>query len=540
MDSLHTIYDKETKIWSGPEVLPIHNIECHSIGKILFSQMRLNPRNVIQIDDFDGTSATSGELLSWGIRIALHLKSLNMGHQDVVGIAARNTTHLSSAILGCLFNCSPFHAVNPNFSEDAISHCFGITKPKIIFCDGEDYEKILRLTRSFEPTIYTLCDHIDGVPSIVDLLKPSQMERFYEPEPLTLGANQTFAILSSSGTTGLPKAVNISAHRIMIEHPFINIDNIIYTSRGIDSLSGLAAFIQNCYTGCTRIISRKPFHTTDFVKMTMKYKIQLAMLNPVQLTNLLDCPIFSRENMISLIALQSGGGYISKQIFEKLQEILPQCLIGVGYEITEVGTIAINIGEKASASAGRLAPNIQLCIVNEEGRNLGPNETGEILIRQPYPWSGYYGNTLGIEHGLDALGWYHTGDLGYMHEEEECLYIVDRKEDMLKSNGCQYLPGEIENVIRELPDVVDCCVVGIFDEGYGDVAGALVVKKSYSQLSSYEICQHIRNRLMEPHKRLYSGVYFVQQLPHNCNGKILKCEAREIIMSFMDESSLDR
>ncbi|XP_073846870.1 uncharacterized protein [Musca autumnalis] len=538
MDSLNTVYDKQNKIWNGPKIEPIHNIEHHSIGRILFGQMRLNPRNVIQIDDFDGKATTSGELLSWGIRIALHLKKLKMRHDDIVGISARNSTYLSAAVLGCLFNCSAFHAVNPNFQEEELSHCLGLTKPQIIFCDGSDYEKMRKVTKSFKPTIYTLSDHIEGVPSVMELLQPSPMEQFYQPEKLTLGADQTFAILCSSGTTGLPKAVTVSARKIMIEHPFINIDTVIFTSSGIDWISGLMAFIQNCYTGCTRIINRKPFKAAEFVDMVKKYKIALGILAPVQLVELLDCPIFNNENMASFRLLQTGGGFISKEIMEKLQRVLPHCLMGIGYGITEIGTVSIDIELKRSSSVGKLAPNLQLRIVDERGQNLGPNQVGEIYVRSPHPWAGYYGNPMETQRVMDSLGWYHTGDLGYM-DEDDYLFVVDRKKDILKYNGFQYWPGEIENVIRELTDVVDCCVVGIFDERFGDVAGALVLKKAESKLTADEIVEHVRNRLVVPHKQLHNGVYFVQQLPQNLNGKMLKREAKEIFKMLMNQS-LDR
>ncbi|XP_073814042.1 uncharacterized protein isoform X2 [Musca autumnalis] len=492
------------------------------------------------IDDYDGTTTTSGELLTWGTRIALHFKNLRMRHDDIVGISARNSTHLTSLVLGCLFNCNPFHAVNPNFQEATISHCFAITKPQIIFCDGGDYEKIKKVTKAFKPTIYTLTEHINGVPSVLDLLEPSKLERFYQPENLILGADQTVAILCSSGTTGLPKAVTLSAHKLVITNPFSNVDTVFYTSSGLDWASGLAALLQNCYMGLTRIISRKPFNAVEFVEMTKKYKISAAILAPVHLVELLDCPIFTKENMSTFKMLTCGGGYVSKQVVEKLLAVLPQLLIIIGYGMTEVSGVAINIGAQRSLSVGKLCANIQLRIVDDDGHNLGPNETGEILVHLPYSWSGYYGNPMETQRMYDSLGWYHTGDLGYM-DEDGYLYIVDRKKDILKYKGVHFWPGEIENAIRELPDVVDCCVVGLLDERYGDVSGALVLKRSGSKLTAKEIVDHVRNRLVDPHKQLHNGAFFVDKLPQNNNGKLLKREAKEVLKSLLNQSSsLDR
>ncbi|XP_061401863.1 uncharacterized protein LOC133337673 [Musca vetustissima] len=501
--------------------------------------MRLNPKNVLLIDDFDGTITTSGELLTWGKRIALHFKNLQLRHDDVVGISARNTTHLTSVALGCLFNCTPFHAINPNFQEDALSHCFGITKPQIIFCDGRDYEKIKMVTKSFGPTIYTVSEHIDGVPSVLDLLQPSKLEHFYQPAEPTLGGDQTVAILCSSGTTGLPKAVTMSAYKLSFENLFTNNDTVFYTSSGLDWATGLLSLLQNCYNGFTRIINRKPFQADEFVDMMVKYKISSAILAPVHLVELLDCPTFTTENMSALRSVTCGGGFVSKQVIEKILKVMPQLLIIIGYGFTEVVGVSLNIGVQRENSVGKLLPNVQMRIVDEEGRNLGPNETGEILVHVPYSWSGYYGNPMETQRMQDSQGWYHSGDLGYI-DDDGYLYIVDRKKDILKYNGLHYWPGEIENAIRELPDVVDCCVVGVFDERYGDVAGALVLKKSESKLAAKEIVEHVRNRLVEPHKQLHNGVYFVDKLPQNNNGKILKREAREVLKALISKTALDR
>uniref|UniRef100_A0A1I8NKN8 AMP-binding enzyme C-terminal domain-containing protein n=1 Tax=Musca domestica TaxID=7370 RepID=A0A1I8NKN8_MUSDO len=131
---------------------------------------------------------------------------------------------------------------------------------------------------------------------------------------------------------------------------------------------------------------------------------------------------------------------------------------------------------------------------------------------------------------------------GNLYIEGGNLYIVDRKKDILKYKGFHYWPDEIESTIRELTDVVDSCVVGIFNERYGDVAGALVLKKSGSELSVQQIVEHVRNRLDEPQKQLHNGVYFVEKLPQNVNGKILKREAKELLKSFVEKMSsrLDR
>ncbi|XP_073847050.1 luciferin 4-monooxygenase-like [Musca autumnalis] len=539
MNTLAVNYDKHNKIWSGPNIAPLHNIEHHSVGRILYGHLRTHPKNVLLIDEEDDRHVTNQEALTWGIRIALFLKSRRLRYDDVVGIAARNTTYLTSVALGCFFNCTPFHGVNPAYQEDALSHCFGITKPSIIFCDGSDYFKIKSATKLFKPDIYTISEHIEGVPSVLELLEPNPKEYFYQPEKLTLGADQTVCILCSSGTTGLPKAVTISVHKLIFENPILTSDDVIYTSTALDWLSGLAITVSNVYTCCTRVITRKPFTPEHFIEMVKKYKITNATIFPVQAVALRECALFTTENVSSIKLLGCGGGYISKQTLAQIQSILPKTFIYFGYGLTEAGAISGNIGLARGNSVGKLLPNIRLRIVDDDGKNLGPNEFGEIWVNFPFHWAGYYGNPIATQRIYDSSGWLRTGDLGYM-DEDGFLFVTDRKKDILKYKGLHFWPGEIENVVRELPEVLDCCVVGVYDESSDHVPGALVVKKKGCNITAEQIVNHVKERLVEPQKQLHNGVYFVESLPHNNNGKLLKREARDIFVGLMKEKkSLD-
>ncbi|XP_075168230.1 uncharacterized protein LOC142240400 isoform X2 [Haematobia irritans] len=532
MDFFTTKYDKVNKIWSGATIEPLHNIEYHSIGRILFSQMKLRPNKVIQIDDVDGKTLTNQEMLNFAIRIAKYLKKAGFRHEEIVGISAKNTTYLSPVLLGCLFNCTPFHTVHPNYQEAATTHCFGITKPRIIFCDGSNYEIIRKSTLSFKPKIYTLIDHIDGVPSVMELLEPTDGEYLYQPEKLTFGADQTVAVLCSSGTTGLPKAVTMSAHKLIPENPIVNGESVYYCPSCVDWVTGMASVLMNCYTSCTRIISRTTFSPEYFLELVAKYKINVAMMPPYNVLLLTQCPQFTTERMSTLQALMCGGGSISTQTLNNFRNTMPNCMIAYGYGCTEIGGISANVGGAHGNSAGKVAPNVQLRIVDDKGNNLGYREVGEIVVKPNFKWAGYYGNPMVTRQVLDFQGWYHTGDLGYM-DEDDYLFIVDRKKDILKYRNLHFWPGEIENTIRELPEVVDCCVVGISDENVGDAAGALVVRQKNSKLSADKIVNYVRERLVEPEKQLHKGVYFVEHLPCSNNGKVLKREAKEILQTLI-------
>lgn len=112
--------------------------------------------------------------------IAQYLKSEGLTHRDVVGLIARNSAHLADVLFACLFNATPFHAVNPMVEREAIAALYAITKPKIIFCDGRDYELLKGLTKDWTPKFITLSDPTENVTGIEELLANTIKENNYE------------------------------------------------------------------------------------------------------------------------------------------------------------------------------------------------------------------------------------------------------------------------------------------------------------------------------------------------------------------------
>lgn len=526
-------YDKINKIWKSGTAKPNYNLE-DSMGKILFDRLKKCPDNILQIDDIYNTTNTNSEILTWAIRIAQQLKQMQLKQNDIIGISAKNSTYLLPVVLGCFFNCNTFHAVNPMLDEATISHCFGITKPKIIFCDGEDYHKINMATMSYRPSIFTISEHLEEVPTILNLLLATTSEELYEPEKLIQGSNQTIAILCSSGTSGKPKAVTLSTLALLHANRLLNSETNFFSASTTDWYTGLWYLINNCLSGFTRIITKKPFDPEYFIELVRKYKISYAFLSSHYVALLVQHPLAKRENLSTLYGLQISGSPLSEAILKRFMALFNDNVsINFGYGITEIGAIAFNFDKTKAKSVGNLMPNLSLRVVDDDGKNLSANQVGEIYVYNPIHWNGYYDNPIETEAVKDSKGWFHTGDLGYM-DEENFLYLVNRKKEVLKYQGNHYWPNEIENVIAELPDVMDVCVVAVFDDSRGDVAGALVVKAENSSLTEQDIIDYVKKRLIVPQKQINSGVYFIEQLPYNLNNKCLRNVAKTILQSLVD------
>ncbi|XP_039954628.1 4-coumarate--CoA ligase-like 7 [Bactrocera tryoni] len=524
MESSECSYDNTDHVWSGPNSPLYHDSNC-SVGHIIYRNLKNYPNKVGQVSDIDGREVTNRELLTWSTRLALHFKKLGLRHDDVIGIVAKNSTYTSSVAVGCFMNCTPFHAVNSGLDKDTIRDVFQITKPKIIFCDGEYYEKLHEATSSLNPLFYTLTEHIEGVGTVEDLLSPVPNENLYKPEPFVLGGAQTVAILCSSGTTGVPKCVCVSKHIVNIDELCVTSEDVIFSNSSLDWISGVFFTLLSATKSCKRVITNKPYTPEYMIALVKKYKITYALAAPRHVSALVACPAATIDNLRSIRSFLVGGGCISQSTLQQLRSLLENGKVIFAYAMTESGFLSLNSDEKYPTSVGKLVSGIKARIVDDEGKNLPPNEIGELLVNTGHIWSGYYGNPSETKRVQDSDGWLHTGDLGYF-DDKNMLYIVDRKKDIIKYDGMQYWPAEIEQVINELPEVEDVCVVGVYDERHGDAAGAIVVLRQGTELTIEQVKDHVRKRLPLDHKQLHAGVIFIDRLPQNANGKTLKREAR--------------
>lgn len=180
MERLKTTYDEKEKLWHGPKKKPLFNPDI-SIGEAALYMMRSkNPEDIMQISDSEGSSMTYDSCLTSAIRIAQYFRKWQLTADDVIAIFAPNVLNVAPVALAAWFNATPFQATNCAYELDVIKHLYDFIKPKVIFCDGLQYEKVKKASEGFKPLIYTLCNHLDQVPKLEDLLEPTTSEYIYQ------------------------------------------------------------------------------------------------------------------------------------------------------------------------------------------------------------------------------------------------------------------------------------------------------------------------------------------------------------------------
>ncbi|KAH8285660.1 hypothetical protein KR054_011963, partial [Drosophila jambulina] len=522
-------FNEQERIWRGPPSSQesIYKDDT-SLGAIIFNNMRNWPKKVCQISDSDGVRVTADQALTWAIRLAQFLRKRGLTHRDVIGIVGENTTYLMPLAVACLMNGTPFHTPHPMLDEDTLRHVLSLTKPNLIFCDGNVYQKVHSATSNWQPKLFTLTEHLEGVPSIESLLQPTSTEDSYQPEPLRDGPDQTVAILCSSGTTGLPKAVCISNKSLLPSSLFTS-DTVMFTLTALDWQSGLVAFIVSTLVGGTRIITNKPFTPEYVAQLVERHGVNFIYLAPRHMSALFNSPEITPESFASLQKVSYGGGMISERTVQKCQDLCRNAILLFMYGLTETGLLAVSMGLQPGCPVGTLLPGVAARIVDEQGCSLKHNQVGEIQVHTGRVWKGYFGNLKATESMQDPQGWFHTGDLGYFDDQNQ-LFIVDRCKEILKHQAVHFWPGEIETVILELKEVQDVCVVGNPNELTDYDAGALVVRRKGAAIGAQEIVDHVARRLPGVHKQLHAGVQFTNELPSNLNGKTVRRASRDLFM----------
>jgi long-chain acyl-CoA synthetase len=211
--------------------------------------------------------------------------------------------------------------------------------------------------------------------------------------------------------------------------------------------------------------------------------------------------------------------------------LLPQVELHSFFAMTEVGAVTgLNHAEQFThpASVGRVTPGVEVRIVDDAGREVPTGEAGELLVRTGAPGNfltmrGYYKRPEETAKTI-VDGWVHTGDMARF-DDEGYMYIVDRKKDMVLSGGFNIYTKEVEQVLLEHAAVLDVAVVGVPDPIYGEAVTAFVELRPGTKLDAAGLIEHCRERIAGYKKPKH--VFFVEALPRNALGKVLKVPLRE-------------
>lgn len=463
--------------------------------------------------------------------------------------------HYIALVQGIVGTGGIFAGTNPAYTPLELTHHLKITAAKFIISEPELLPQMLTAAKSlgipesrilvFHPLRTQKCPA--DLTSYLSLLEHGEADwmRFSSPEQ---SKSTTACRLTSSGTTGLPKAC-INTHFNLIAEHELNYAPAYY-QKPYDVRHQWAlpmfhaavaprALFSSFKLGEVAYIMRR-FDVEAFARNIGKYQVtELYMVPPIAVGLMMSPWVQTGEaSLRSIRAAVVGAAPLTKESQQRLKSYLGRnATFTQGYGMTESNCLIAAFEypeDDDTGSVGYFRPGTELKLVDEEGNDIsGYDVVGEMCVRGPLIIPGYF-NADGENGGInrkdwDADGFYHSGDMMYCDGKTKKWYIVDRKKELIKVRGYQVAPPELEGLILQMKGVIDCAVIGVKDkDGEGEVPRAYVIRQpGYSpEVTENEVKDFVRNSLAS-FKRLDGGVRFVQSIPKTASGKILKRVLRD-------------
>ncbi|EJT97429.1 phenylacetyl-CoA ligase [Dacryopinax primogenitus] len=533
------------------------------------------------VDDVSGRAFGIEEIRERVERLARAIKERwGVGKGDVACLYSANDVDYPMVIwalhrLGAIVSCA-----NPSYTHSELEYQLEATSSKLLFTSSASLSTALKAASSanlfppsniivFSPVspARTPAGEFATVQSLVDR-GWDLVQNYTELRGPDVGDNIAF-LSFSSGTTGLPKAIAI-AHRNLIANVLQVAMHERLTERGLrgddrfalpgDACMGVLpmyhiyGLVMNLhfvlFCGMTLVVCPK-FNFKNMLESIVRHHITHLYIVPPQVVML--NPITKQYDLSHVRFAMVGAAPLSKEVTEKFKGMFPRMRMGQGYGMTETCTIVSKVRcrpppytesvqsrsfqlqflfqqESVNGSAGVLIPDTIARIVKEDGSIANYNEPGELWVRGPQMALCYANNKKATEETFLPEGWVRTGDEALMTKEGN-LFVVDRLKEILKVNGFQVAPAELEGHLIVHPYVQDAGVVGIADEYKGEMPLGFVVlehsvsKRAQDPKEAETIRQELRKWVADNkvrYKHLDGGVEFVQAVPKNPSGKILR------------------
>ncbi|MFJ4156261.1 class I adenylate-forming enzyme family protein [Pseudomonas sp. NPDC089752] len=356
------------------------------------------------------------------------------------------------------------------------------------------------------------------------------------PDVEALTENDPAVILYTGGTTGRSKGVLLSHANLfwnsldeIIDTRMVESDNTLIATPLHHSAALNCWLLPHMYLGATATILEK-YATEDVLQTIARERVTNTFMPPSLTREFIIHPLSKSLDLTSFRRWYVGSGILTAADRQSMKDCIPGVEIFYQYGLTEAGPIATVLKEedyhKAPDSIGRAFINIEVAILDDQGRVAPPGEIGEIVLRGPTIMLGYHNRPDATAEVLDANGWLHTGDLAHM-DANGYVYFYDRLKDMIKTGGLNVYSQEVEAVLAKHSNVREVAVVGLNNERWGEEVTAIIVLKAGSEPDRESILAHARERLAS--YQLPKRIEFIayEEMPFNHNGKILKRELRQ-------------
>lgn len=492
---------------------------------------------------FNGRRSTFHELAERVNNLAAAMRERGIAKGDRVALLQVNSSacievYFAAAKLGAIYLPLNFRA-----KEEELNYMVNDAEPKIVFA-GERY---LPLISSIQPRLNIPLELVALETKHQGMLYyPDMAEKHVSEEIISdIDDNDITILMYTSGTTSRPKGVMLSHGSFSIymldnvSPPDYEIEERTILSVPLYHIAGMQAMMAAMYGGRTIVIERQ-FEPIEWMTLVQREKATRATLVPTMLKQILDHPDIEKFDLSSIKVITYGAAPITFEIIRKAVARFPDVIFINAFGLTEsastitqVSSEDVHVGPgdtsdesklRRLTSIGKPLSDIEIKVIDEEGKTLGPNQPGELLARGPRIMRGYWNEKNKQGSPIDSEGWLHTGDVGYF-DDDGYFYLSGRSKDMIIRAGENVSPEELETVLHSHPDIDEAAVIGVPNPEWGEEPLAVVVCKTGCSCTEEEIVEYCREKLASYKRPRH--VVFVDSLPRNPMGKVLKRILRE-------------
>src|SRR3954470_16832127 len=497
---------------------------------------RRTPDKPAVIDDFGEITFKELDVAAHEVANGLLEKGVKGG--DGVAILARNHRWFLIAVYGAARTGARIILLNSEFSGPQIKEVAEREGAKLIIYDDEYFDAVSKADTPLGKlrALGTNPDKEDS-PSTDETLEDLVARSSGKPAPKV--TKHSSIIILTRGTTGTPKGANRSTPPTLapiggvLSHvPFKSGEVTSLPAPMFHALGYLHATIA-MMLGSTLVLRRR-FKPPTVLEDIEKHKVTAMVVVPVMLSRLLDTleKSESKPDLSSLRIVFVSGSQLGAELAQRALNDLGPVIYNL-YGSTEIAFATIARPKdlaKNPATVGPIVKGVKVKILDDNGKELPQGEVGRIFVGNTFPFEGYTGG--GHKQIVDGL--MSSGDVGYF-DENGLLYVSGRDDEMIVSGGENVFPAEVEDLISGHPDVVEATALGVEDKEWGHRLRAFVVKTNGASIGEEDIKSYVKEHLAR--YKVPREVVFLDELPRNPTGKVLKRELREISVGGDDEKA---
>ena len=477
----------------------------------------------------DGRTVTYSQLDALLDRVAAALQREGLAPRDAIAICATTSIEYAAVYMGALRAGVVVAPLAPSCTAEELAGMAADAGAKLLFLDA-GVAKTLEPVTGKIPAPRIALDASAAGRAVLDWLAPENAV----PAAVEVQPEWAFNIIYSSGTTGSPKGI-VQSHAMRWSHiqrgAGYGYDTTAITmiATPLYSNTTLVSFFPTIGQGGTVVLMAK-FDAPGYLALASRHRATHTMLVPVQYHRIMALPSFDTFDLKSFRMKFSTSAPFQAALKADVLERWPGGLIEF-YGMTEGGGTCILAAHEHPAklhTVGPAASGHDIRLIDDNGVEVAPGEMGEVVGHSSGMMNGYHNKpdkTREAEwYSPDGKRFIRTGDVGRF-DAEGFLTLMDRKKDMVITGGFNVYPSDLEAVLRGHIEVVECAVVGVPSEQWGETPVAFVVMKPGAATSASALREWVNGRVNKIQR--LADIHFTDQLPRSAIGKVLKRELRD-------------